>query len=433
MNLLHKAAFDLYNICWTLALPCLRWNHRLAEGYNQRALKDGLPGVADVWIQAASVGESFLALKILKNLRVVRPTRILLTANTLQGVEILDRELPRLISSRNPIQATVRYFPFDKPSIMAAAVANIRPRLMVLLETEIWPGLLRVLKKQNCRIMVVNGRMTEKSLRRYQFWPSIWQNLRPDKVLAISPDDADRFGRLFGRNGIEMMPNIKFDRLASNPDHDPAGFEMAEFLPPERDFVILASVRKPEESVVKKIVAKVMKGRPQTVVGLFPRHMHRLQHWQNKLNQIGIQWRLRSESEAAVSPGSVVLWDTFGELLPAYRYASSAFIGGSLASLGGQNFLEALVNGVRPVTGPSWENFAWVGTEIVESGLLRVAQDWTDVADLLLEDLARPPRRRDVITATRAYIKERQGGTAIACRHIADCLEGRHESARGGP
>ena len=120
--------------------------------------------------------------------------------------------------------------------------------------------------------------------------------------------------------------------------------------------------------------------------------------------------------------GSVVLWDTFGELLPAYRHAKTAFIGGSLAPLGGQNFLEALVNGVVPVTGPSWENFAWVGSGIIASGLLRVADDWRSVADILLKDIDNPLHRQDTITEALQYIKTRQGGTKIACRHITDSL-----------
>jgi 3-deoxy-D-manno-octulosonic-acid transferase len=423
MKLLQKTAFGFYNISWSVALPWLKLNHRLAEGYHQRALKDKLPGVADLWIQAASVGESFLALEILKTLRLKQPTRTLLTSNTRQGVDILNQSLPDQIGARNQIQTAVRFFPFDKPSIMAAAVAGIRPKLAVLLETEIWPGLLLALKTENCRIIIINGRITEKSLRRYQLWPSIWQSLRPDKVLAISPADADRFGRLFGPDGIEIMPNIKWDRIASTTGSDPAEDKIKTLLPPAGSFVILASVRQPEEPPVKKIVEAVIGSRPQTVVGLFPRHMHRLKYWKKTLDQTGIRWSLRSEIETPVPAGSVVLWDTFGELLPAYRHAKTAFIGGSLVPLGGQNFLEALVNGVRPVIGPSWENFAWVGSGIIESGLLRVADDWRKVADLLLKDIDSPLHRQDIITEALHYIKARRGGTETACRHIADSLE----------
>ncbi len=424
LNLTHKIAFRIYSFFWSAALPWLRWNRRLARGYHQRTLKDKRPGAADLWIQAASVGESMLALEILKTLRVEQPIRILLTSNTQEGIEILDRGLSRQIKKPDRTQTAIHYFPFDKPSFMAAAVAGIRPRLMVLLETEIWPGLLQALKTQNCKIIVVNGRITEKSLRRYHLWPSIWLNLRPDKVLAISPGDADRFGRLFGRDGIEIMPNIKFDRLESPESSPPIKNDIDGLLAPAVSFVILASVRQQEETSVKKIVAEIIAKRSQTVIGLFPRHMHRLAYWQKTLAQTGIRWSLRSKIETRAPVGSVVLWDTFGELLSAYHYAKTAFIGGSLAPLGGQNFLEALVNGVLPVIGPSWENFAWVGSEIIESGLLRVADDWKKVAAVLLKDIDSPPNRQDVITAASRYIETRRGGTHIACHHIADCLEG---------
>ena len=422
-NFLHKTAFRFYDLSWGTILPWLKFNHRLAEGYHQRKLKDDLPGVADLWIQAASVGESFLALEILKTLRVNQPTRVLVTSNTSQGIAILNQSLPAAIGDRSHIEVAVRYFPFDKPSIMAKAVSGIQPKLAVLLETEIWPGMLLALKAQNCKVIIINGRITEKSLRRYRLWPSLWPGLRPDKVLAITPDDAERFGRLFGPDGIETMPNIKFDSIARATGSDAVNSDIETLLPPAVSFVILASVRQQEEPLVKKILQEVIDRRPETVVGLFPRHMHRLEHWQNSLDKMGIRWSLRSETETGAPAGSVILWDTFGEMLPAYRQARAAFIGGSLAPLGGQNFLEALVNGVLPVMGPSWENFAWVGYGIVETGLLRVAEDWRKVADLLLKDLDSPRPRQEVIAATLNYIKMRQGGTEIACRHIAESLE----------
>ena len=423
MNLIHKTAFAFYNLSWGVVLPWLRLNHRLAEGYHQRALKDKLPGVADLWIQAASVGESFLALEILKTLQVEQPIQILLTSNTRQGIDILNQALPELIRGQNQIQTAVRYFPFDKPSIMAAAIAAIRPKLMVLLETEIWPGLLLALKTQSCKILIVNGRITAKSLQRYHLWPSLWQRLRPDEVLAISQADAQRFSRLFGKAGIEVMSNIKFDRLAATISCGGDKNGLKAIVPVDNPFIVLASVRQEEEILVKNIIQDVLRTHPETVVGLFPRHMHRLPSWQKLLRQAGIGYTLRSKAEGRIPAGNVILWDIFGELLPAYRLAESAFVGGSLAPLGGQNFLEALVSGVIPIIGPWWDNFAWVGREIIDSGLLKVAEDWKHVADLLLEDLAGPPSRKDVVKAALQFIEARRGGTEEACRRIVACLE----------
>jgi len=422
MNLFHQAAFGFYNFSWRVALPWLKLNHRLAEGYQQRALQDKLPAAADLWIQAASVGESFLALEILKSLQAERPIRILLTSNTRQGVELLHQALPEVIRANTQIRTTVRYFPFDRPSIMAAAVGGIRPKLMVLLETEIWPGLLLALKAQGCKIIIVNGRMTEKSFQRYHFWPSIWQTLRPDKVLAISPDDADRYRRLFGPEVVECMNNIKFDRMASSSSSGDDHIKLESILPAGFPFVVFASVRHEEEPEVKKILHEIARKRPQAVIGLFPRHIQRLKFWQDALNRLGMRWVLRSTVSNPVSAGTVVLWDTFGELMPAYRLAQSAFVGGSLAPLGGQNFLEALISGIIPVIGPSWKNFAWVGQEIIEAGLLRVADDWRQAAVLILQDMDAPRPRAAVIEATHQFFETRRGGTNQACRQIEAML-----------
>jgi 3-deoxy-D-manno-octulosonic-acid transferase len=422
INLGHKTAFRFYNFSWGIALPWLRLHPRLSEGYRQRVLKGKLPGGADLWIQAASAGESYLALEILKILRVKQPIQVLLTSNTRQGIDILNHALPELGGDRNQIRPTVHYFPFDKPTIMTAAVARIRPKLVVLLETEIWPGLLRALKAQGCKSMIVNGRMTEKSLQRYCLWPSIWRTLRPDKVLTISEADADRFGRLFGQDGIEVMLNIKFDRMYRSNPADDDHINIESILPADFPFLVFASVRHEEESRITSMVREIVLNRPQTVIGLFPRHLQRLNYWQDALNRLGMRWLLRSAVSSPVPAGTVILWDTFGELMAAYRLALSAFVGGSLAPLGGQNFLEALVSGVVPVIGPSWENFAWVGQEIVDAGLLKVAGDWRQAAALILKGMDAPRSRAEVIEAAHQFLKTRQGGTDQACRHIEAML-----------
>jgi 3-deoxy-D-manno-octulosonic-acid transferase len=420
-GLAHQIAFQLYDLSWSCTLPWLRLSRRLAKGYAQRTLKIALPP-ADIWIQAASVGEAFLAVELLKQLAVDQPLAVLVTTNTGQGYDILAK-LPgdQLLADRR-MRIQIGYFPFDKPAIMQRAVEQTRPAVTVFLETEIWPGLLRALKKSGCRILMVNGRLTAKSLKRYLRWPSIWRTLRPDKILAISQVDADRFIRLFGPDGIEIMPNIKFDRIEPATASAGDGHMTRSILPPGLPFVVLASIRQAEELSVARMLAVVMRRRPEAVIGLFPRHVQRLQFWQNRFNQTGIPWALRSTIDTPVSAGTVILWDTFGELPSAYPQATAAFVGGSLAPLGGQNFLEALVSGIIPIVGPWWDNFAWVGSEIVNAGLLKVAPNWQQGAALILQDLDAAPPRAEVIAKALEFIKARQGGTAQACRRIAACL-----------
>jgi 3-deoxy-D-manno-octulosonic-acid transferase len=417
-----KAAFCLYNMGWGLAIPALRMNHRLAEGFKQRTLKHKMPPAADLWIQAASAGESYLAWELLKGLRPARPVRVMVTSNTSQGMEILERAIDDITPNDRGVSACAAYFPFDKPTIMETAVRNISSKIMVLLESEMWPGLLAALKKYRCKTLIINGRITAKSLRRYLIWPSLWRDLRPDKILAVSEKDAKRFSVLFGREYVDVMPNMKFDRIGLTQGMPYTKNPLEGIFRPDTPLLVLGSVRREEEPVVEKIVVDIHRRLPETIIGLFPRHMHRIKYWKKVLDRLAIPWTLRSKIQKHVPHGTVILWDTFGELPLAYELSKAAFVGGSLAPLGGQNFLEALTCGVVPVIGPSWENFAWVGQEIVEQGLVRNATNWKEVTDILVETMEKSPSYEKVRETALRYVKDRQGGTTLACRLVAEFL-----------
>ncbi|KPJ77179.1 MAG: hypothetical protein AMJ54_09215 [Deltaproteobacteria bacterium SG8_13] len=418
-----KAAFALYRLAWSIGLPFLQRNQRLAEGYSQRCFRSSLPPPADIWMQAASVGESFLAIELLKQLRPHRSIHTLVTTNTGQGMQVLQRALVDNTPADGSPSATVAYFPFDKPDIMKRAVAHIRPQVAILLESEMWPAHLAALKESGSAVLVINGRMTPRSLKRYSLWPSFWHRLRPDRILAISSEDAMRFGRLFGEDRVEVMSNIKFDRLGFDAPPSSDTNPLAALFPPDAKLVVLGSVRGAEEEPVRRILLELHRKQPEAVIGLFPRHAERVQGWSAFLTDRRIPWQLRSHTAEAVTPGAVVLWDTFGEMGHAYQLAVAAFVGGSLAPLRGQNFLEPLASGVRPVIGPSWEDFHWVGTQIIERGLVRVARDWEETVELLIDDIARPKDREAVRRQAREYVKDRQGGTARACSLIMEVLE----------
>lgn len=423
-TILEKIAFLFYDIVWSLAIPLLRLNRRLAEGYNQRRLRHPMPAPADIWIQAASVGESFLAWELLKHLSSDRSFKILITTNTSQGMEILDKAVAEITAGDCNISAATAYFPFDKPGIMKRAVAIIQPKVMVLLESEMWPAHLGALRKAGSNILVINGRMTAGSLKGYLRWPSLWHSLRPDRILAISKDDGQRFAALFGKDRVDIMPNIKFDRLHYDTESSGPTNPLSSIFFPNAKLIVLGSVRYEEEDQIQQIIVEILRRHPMVIVGLFPRHMNRLEAWTSFLNNQKIVWCLRSKSDQSPPPGSLILWDTFGELFHAYQLSTAAFVGGTLAPLGGQNFLEPLISGVLPVIGPFWETFQWVGTEIIERGLVRVAQDWRGVVDTLSSDITRPVSRSKVLEEAAQYVNQRQGGTDMACRLILEYLSG---------
>lgn len=405
----------LYDMAGRLLVPFLRKNERLKDGFDQRRLLHPLPA-AEVWIQAASGGEAYLARAIVERLAPLVPIRFLVTSNTRQGMEIIEKFSQEINTREHRRAVFAAYFPFDRPSLMTAAMGQVAPVLCVLLETEIWPGFLYAAKMSGRPVAIVNGRVTEKSLSGYRRFKGLLQILGPERVLAITAVDADRFSVLFGKEVVSVMPNIKFDGVASSGNGFQDSFK--EMFAGPHPFLVMGSVRKEEEKDVSEVISAVQKAVPDAVIGLFPRHMHRIGHWREVLEQMGARWTLKSEASGGIEPGTVLVWDVFGELTAAYAAADAVFVGGSLAPLGGQNFLEPLVFGVVPVIGPFWDNFLWVGEEVFAQGLVIRQDGWRTVAETLVRQLQAPADRDAVRKAAMEYIRMRQGGADMACRVI---------------
>ncbi len=412
-----------YNLLWAAALPIIRRHSRVGTAFAQRTLGQGSLPVVDLWVQAASAGEAYLAGLLAANLRFPEPLRVLFTTNTRQGHEILEKSLSESLSVDPPqIIPFIRYLPFDQPRIMARAVAQARPRLAVLMETELWPAMLYHLKRSGCPVLLINGRLTAKSSRHYLAFSRNWTCLAPDRIEAISPQDARRFRRIFPEATIRVMPNMKFDRIPLSNGKVPARDPLARILPEAAPLVVFGSIREPEEAQVIEMLGKILTVRPDVRIALFPRHMHRLDAWVRRLSAQGLAWVRRSQLAAPSDPGTVMLWDTFGELTAVYRRARAVFVGGSLAPLGGQNFLEPLIHGMAPVIGPHWDNFRWVGPELFLQGLVRQAAHGPAAADLLLRDLESSLPRDRVTEAALAFVYRHRGGTDRACRLIEEYL-----------
>jgi len=421
---LIDSTLAVYGAAWKAALPLLKLNRRLRDGWDQRTLSGGLPAPAHLWIQAASGGEAYLAWEVLKTLKspFKETLRVLVTTNTLQGFETLTRAADEINSAKQGIAVQPWYFPFDAPDIMDSMVRHVSPQATLILETEIWPGFLKACKRHGVRVLLANGRMTTKSLGGYMTWPALFRDLGPERIMAVSETDGRRFGTLFGRERVWVMPNIKFDRMVEAGPMARKNNPLKNLIPAKSSFVVFGSVRKQENIQVRKLAAALVRYKPETTIGLFPRHMHHVPIWEKAMNDGGLTWTLRSDMTGPAQPGTVIIWDTFGELVPAYGLAKAAFVGGSLVPLGGQNFLEPLTCGVKPVIGPHWKNFAWVGNEIFDSGLALKGDDTEHVLNLLINILEDAPRRTEITKKAKAYIRDRKGGAKAVCKQVADFL-----------
>ncbi len=466
-----------YNLIWKIVLPFLKTRPRLKQGLKQRVSGAHLTE-ADMWIHAASAGEAYLAVEIVSHLIPDYPMKILVSSTTMQGMEILKKEIALL--RLNNINCAITWFPFDMPDIMENAVSKINPDLMVILETELWPGLLMALKKKGKKIVIVNARLSYKSYRAYLKTVFLWRMLAPDYIYAISEKDKFRFGEIFKNSEIALMSNIKFDSICSDDDFkfsnwsestdstQPVSFpynfcnkttgichndsfyngheadlDWLRFSSQQKneshtfvykDFLIkiindkypmsiLVSIRREEEEDTEKIIKWILKEFPCQVVGIFPRHMHRITHWKKRLTQLGFSWQLKSQITNPPECGSIILWDVFGELKRVYPLALTAFIGGSLKPLGGQNFIESVIHGTATVTGPFTDDFSWVGEDIFKKKLVKKAKNWHEVAEFIVGNLKEPCDRYELCKKVHSYLTNKRGGTDFACKKIMEIMD----------
>ena len=402
--------FFVYRILWVCATPFLLRSPRLKEGADERTLKIINFSEVDIWMHAASAGEAYIARQLLKNFDEDQRLDILITTNTSQGRGILEKDLA---TARNHT-VSIAYMVFDDPVLVRKAVRFANPKLLVLIELEIWPALMAEMKRRKKRMIIVNGRMTEKSYKGYKKIAFLWRMLTPDIILANSEENKNRLQDLFQQKESYYVSNIKFDQIETGKIHKRAVTE--------NKTLILASIRKEEESEAIYLITELLKSFPDLHIDLFPRHLHRVKNWETLLADNNIGYALKTTCPGGRLP-SVLIWDVFGELINAYQRADAAFVGGSLAPLGGQNFIEAFMNGVVPVTGPSISNFLWTGEEVFENGLVQKGNNKEEVLQLLTKMLKNPGDRTVIQQKADKYIRLKQGGSRKTCLHIVGLLQ----------
>ncbi len=414
--------FKFYNLIWKLALPFLKRNRRLREGFEKRISSSHLSS-SDLWVQAASAGEAYLAVALLKHLKPKSPLKVLITTTTTQGMDILKSELiPDRISQEMALK--IDWFPFDLPDTIRQILDVVNPKVMVLLETEIWPGLLYCLKKRNIKILMINARMSKKSFNRYQKTKILWKHLSPDLILAISEADRKRFKKIFNGSKSKTMPNIKFESIETDSSpFDPGRDKIHEIFPAPLPLTVLASIRRQEEKQTLLILQKILKAFPYQVVALFPRHMSRIPYWEKMLSSLNLKFDLRSHLSSPLTTAGIILWDVFGELKTAYEFASVVFVGGSLKPLGGQNVIEPAIQGAVTITGPYYEDFAWASEDMIEKGFLIKNKTWKTIAKTMVKTLEHPISKEDQKAKVQNYLQSKKGGTHKACDEILKAFD----------
>ncbi len=399
----------LYTLVLHLALPFALTRHAwrarrqplllrgLAErlGFHRRAT------TRPIWIHAVSVGE-------------VEAARPLLTALAAHPVWLTTTTATGQLRARTqPHTVGCGYFPYDLPGAVRRTLDRVQPRLIVLMETELWPNLLRACAARRIPVILANARLSARSAARYARIPRATQGMLRGLhlIAAQTPQDAARFIALgTPATHVHVIGNLKYD-LTPSPVSIDAGKALRAAWGIQRPVWIAASTHEGEEHVVLAAHAEILRSAPRCLLILVPRHPERFARVASLVDAHGLACARRSLNQKITETTPLYLADTLGELPLLYAAADVAFLGGSLVPVGGHNMLEAAAQGLPVLTGPHTHNFAAICTALTARHALTVVNDSASLATAVLMRLQDPARHAVEGAAARIVVTENQGAT----------------------
>lgn len=407
----------LYSLLLHLALPFiflrLAWRAWRAPAYASRIGERfalGLDGLAPggIWVHAVSVGESIAAAPMIRALMARHPDLpMTVTCMTPTGSE----RIRALFGD----QVQHRYLPYDLPWAASRFLARLRPRLAVIVETELWPNHIHQCARRGIPVTLANGRLSERSARGYGRFARLTAPMLAElDWLAIQTDaEAARFRALGARaERVEVTGSIKFD-LQIDPQLPLRAAQLrAEWQAQERAVWIAASTHAGEDEVILAAHRALLAVRPDALLILVPRHPERFTAVHELCRREGFETCRRSPGEPVQAGTQVLLGDTMGELLFLYALADIAFVGGSLVPNGGHNLLEPAALGMPVLSGPHLFNFLEIAAQLREAGALGEVTNAASLGQRLNELFSRQGDAERMADAGLGVLRANQGALA---------------------
>ncbi len=365
-----------------------------------------------IWFHAVSVGEVLASVEVIRCLREVAPeTPIFVSTTTLAGRELAEQRLKALTEG-------IFYAPLDFVFAVREVLRRIRPQVLVVLETEIWPNLYREAKRAGCGLVVLNGRISDRAFPRYRQW-RWWFHAplsRPDAILVQSDVMKTRFiaaGAPAGR--VSIMGNLKFDIRPARPPAEVVDWLAA--LPPHQTWIAASTMPPDEEETVIEAFQYLAPNHPGLLLILAPRRPDRFDLAAGLLSARGIRTVRRSRLQPLELPG-VLLLDTIGELSGLFDSADVVFVGGSIVSWGGHNILEPAVFSKPIVVGRHMMNFQEMADLFKARRALVEVGSAGDLAPTIERLLGDPEERRVLGERARLCAEAERGAVARAVEAI---------------
>jgi 3-deoxy-D-manno-octulosonic-acid transferase len=412
----------LYNLVMALLLPpALLYFlvRRLATGRAFAGVADRLAlrlpppppaGGSAVWIHAVSVGEVLAVAPLVERFRREEPgTRVYLSTITPTGQATARKTLSGAVE--------LFYCPYDLWWPVRRVLRRIRPRRLVIAETELWPTLLGAARRQGVPVSVVNGRISDRSLPQYRRMRFLLRPFLgvPEHFLMQTEEDTRRIRSLGAPSTrVRVAGNLKFDSLRLIQSDAPLSGAIGARWGRDRPLVLLCgSTMQGEEDLLADIGVRLRPDRPALRLLVAPRHPERFGRAAEAFRQRGLRVALRSrlDQEAPGGPVDVMILDTLGELAGLYPMADLVFIGGTLTPTGGHNVMEPAAAGRPILIGPSMENFREIAALFRQAGALEQAVDAVDFERRLIRLLDEPAEREALGRRALALVRTHQGAT----------------------
>ena len=430
----------IYNLLFPMAfaflLPHFIWRMLRRGGYARdftqrfawynRATAEQLaaPG-RPIWIQAVSVGELAVAFSFMDELRRRAPNlRFVLTTNTSTGHALALKKV-------HAPDVTL-YFPMDVPGVVTRALRRIRPGVVVLIENEMWPNLIRYSRQRGIPVLLVNGRISAHSFQGYRKLRWITRRLLPSLnwFCVQSAVDRDRLLALGAPpERVEVAGSAKYDIDATAPTAEARARALLAKLgvKPDHPVLVGGSTWAGEEAALLDFYQTAQTTHPGLLLVLVPRHAERREEVLDEIRRRGLSYVQRSrfpdDAPAPEARPAVLLVDTTGELRGFYAAADLIFVGKSLTQTGGQNPIEPARDGKPVVVGPHMENFAVIAADFTAAAAWRQARDTADLHRILLELLGDPAARQRLGRAAADLVANKAGATRrMAERVLAERL-----------
>jgi 3-deoxy-D-manno-octulosonic-acid transferase len=370
------------------------------------------PAAHDLWIHAVSVGETLAARPVVDEILRQRPsTTIAFTTTTITGQAQARRLFPA---------ATVTYFPFDFATSVKRFLRHNRPRVFATMETEIWPNATRLSRAAGVRMLLANGRISDRSLPRYRFLrPFVAPVLRQyDRILAREDADRERFIEIGAPPEIvETSGNVKFDYV---PDDRPLEIapKLTSLIAGRKVLVLGSTMQGEDEAMIGELELFIAEKNAFVIIA--PRKPERFEIVAAILTAAEVRFVRRSDWSDG--PADVLLLDTFGELSKVYRFATAAFVGGSLVPTGGHNPIEPAAVGVPVCFGPYMSNFREIAGVFLRDGGAVEAKSAAEVFDFASRMFDNPAAQRDMSERTRETVEQNRGAAARTAARILELL-----------